>query len=159
MRVPKFSSGVRYPKHIRDTSSSGAQVPFPSEKPLTQGLFYVLMFSSIEPGDRPFGWARPLPFKADAGWNEIVRLRFLRPAPSPAPSTGKCGKRRFARFEAKPLLLQGRGQTRFLDEMPWHGRGLSAILALNPQIARVSVRVLKFETDVFPSVFECLWVP
>ena len=43
--------------------------------------------------------------------------------------------------------------------MPWHGRGLSAILALNPRIARVSVRVLKFETDVFPSVFECLWVP
>jgi hypothetical protein len=26
-------------------------------------------------------------------------------------------------------------------------------------IARVSVRVPKFETDVFPGVFECLWVP
>jgi hypothetical protein len=62
-------------------------------------------------------------------------------------------------FEAKPLLLQGRDQKRFLDEMPWNGRGLSAILALNPRIARVSMRVLKFETDVFPSVFECLWVP
>jgi hypothetical protein len=62
-------------------------------------------------------------------------------------------------FEAKPLLLQGRGQMRFVDEMPWYGRGLSAFLTLNPRIARVSVRVLKFETDVFPSVFECLWVP
>ena len=159
MRGPKFSSGVRYPKHIRDTSSSGAQVPFPSEKPLTQGLFYVLMFSSIEPGDRPFWWERLSRYKAEAIWNEIVAPSLYRPAPSPAPSTGKCGRRRFARFEAKPLLLQGRDQKRFLDEMPWHGRGLSAILALNPRIARVSVRVLKFETNVFPSVFECLWVP
>ena len=43
MRGPKFRSDVRYPKHIRGTSSSGAQVPCPSEKPLIQGLIYVLM--------------------------------------------------------------------------------------------------------------------
>ena len=107
----------------------------------------------------PFGGSDLCRYKAEAIWNEIVAPSLYRPAPSPAPSTGKCGKLRFARFEAKPLLLQGRGQKRFSDEMPWHGRGLSAILTLNPEIARVSVRVLKFETDVFPSVFECLWVP
>ncbi len=150
---------MRYPKHIRGTSSSVAQAPFPSEKPLTKGLFYVLMsvLSNLVIG--PFGGSDLCRYKEGAIWNEIVAPSLYRPAPSPAPSTGKCGERRFARFEAKPLLLQGRDQKRFLDEMPWHGRGLSAILALNPLIARVSVRVLKFETDVFPSVFECLWVP
>jgi hypothetical protein len=98
-------------------------------------------------------------YKAEAVWNEIVAPSLLASSTLLAPSTGKCGKRRFAHFEAKLLLLQGIGQKQFVDEMPWHGRGLSAFLTLNPRIARVSVRVLKFGTDVFPSVFECLWVP
>ena len=150
---------MRDPTHIRGTSSSGAQAPFPSEKPLSKGLFYVLISVLSNLGDRPFWWERPLPLQGRGNLERNCCAFALSSSTLLAPSTGKCGKRRFAGFEAKPLLLQGRDQKRFLDEMPWHGRGLSAILTLNPGIARVSVRVLKFETDVFPSVFECLWVP